>query len=122
MPAVGRKLNFSDWLQVELDKRQWSQADLARASDLSRAVINKLLNGKTYPQPTTLQAIARAFKVPVESAYRAAGLLPESSESEFFVSEVAHKLSLIRDSQRRTTALRLLNALIDEEEDERRPS
>ena len=57
---------FSDWLQSELDKRQWSQAELAYSAGISRAVINKLLNKKTYPQPDTLQAIARALKIPVE--------------------------------------------------------
>ncbi|MEW5829096.1 MAG: helix-turn-helix transcriptional regulator [Chloroflexota bacterium] len=101
-----------------MNKRQWSQSDLARAADLSRAVINKLLNEKTYPRPTTLAAIARAFKIPTETAYRAAGLLPRVSESETFEAEIAHKLSLIKEPNRKATALRLLTALIDEEENE----
>ena len=107
--------NFSNWLQTELDKRQWSQADLAYSAGISRAVVNKLLNKKTYPQPDTLQAIARAFKIPVETSYRAAGLLPEQSEMDDFEAEIVHKLKLIKDPKRRETALRLLNTLIEEE-------
>jgi transcriptional regulator with XRE-family HTH domain len=118
MPLAGNKLNFSDWLQAELDKRQWSQADLARSAGLSRAVINKLLNGKIYPQPATLEAMARALKLPVETTYRAAGLLPEIPEPEAFVAEIAHMLRLIKNPQRKATAVRLLKALIDEEENE----
>jgi transcriptional regulator with XRE-family HTH domain len=108
--------NFPDWLQSELDKRRWSQADLAYSAGISRAVVNKLLNRKTYPQPDTLQAIARAFKIPVETVYRAAGLLPQESETDAFAAEVVHKLKLIKSPKRRKTALRLLKALIDEEE------
>jgi transcriptional regulator with XRE-family HTH domain len=109
---------FPDWLQSELDKRQWSQADLAYSAGISRAVINKLLNKKTYPQPDTLQAIARALKIPVESIYRVAWLLPEESETEAFTAEIVHKLKLIKSPKRRETALRLLEALIDEETNE----
>jgi transcriptional regulator with XRE-family HTH domain len=108
--------NFPDWLQSELDKRRWSQADLAYAAGISRAVVNKLLNRRTYPQPDTLQAIARALKVPVETVYRAAGLLPRETESETFEAEIVHKLKLIKSPKRRKTAITLLKALIDEEE------
>lgn len=110
--------NFPDWLQSELDKRDWSQADLANSAGISRAVVNKLLNRKTFPQPDTLQAIARAFKIPVETVYRAAGLLPQETESETFEAEIIHKLKLIQSPERRKTAVRLLKALIDEEENE----
>jgi len=110
--------NFPDWLRAELDKRNWSQADLAYSAGISRAVVNKLLNRKTYPLPHTLQAIARAFKIPVETVYRAAGLLPQETEPETFEAEIIHKLKLIKSPERRKTAVRLLKALIDEEENE----
>jgi transcriptional regulator with XRE-family HTH domain len=108
--------NFPDWLQSELDKRRWSQADLAYSAGISRAVVNKLLNRKTYPQPDTLQAIARAFKIPVETVYRAAGLLPQETESESFEAEIVHKLKLIKNPKRRSTAIKVLKALIEEED------
>jgi len=79
-------------------------------------VVNKLLNRKTYPQPDTLQAIARAFKLPIETVYRAAGLLPPETEAETFEAEVIHNLRLIKSPQRRNTAIKILKALIDEEE------
>ena len=109
---------FSEWLLAELNNRQWTQSELARVAGLSRAVIHKLINGKTYPQPDTLQAIARAFKMPVESVYRTAGLLPKETKEATFAAEIAHKLSLIKSPKPRETALNLLKALIDEDENE----
>lgn len=120
MFSAGQQLRFSEWLQSELNKRGWSQSDCARAANLNRAVINKLLNGKSRPQPATLVAIARAFKVPVETAYRAAGYLPPTMDGDEASGEVVHIFRSIQSPQRKATALMLLKALITEEENEQR--
>jgi transcriptional regulator with XRE-family HTH domain len=120
MFSVGQNTYFSEWLQAEMDKRDWSQSDCARAAELNRAVINKLLNGKCKPQPSTLVAIARAFKIPVETAYRAAGLLPPSTDYDDTTEELMHVFKSIQSPQRRSTAVMLLKALVTEEESERR--
>ena len=120
MFSVGPNAYFATWLQSEMDKRGWSQSDCARAADLNRAVINKLLNGKCRPQPTTLIAIARAFKIPVETAYRAAGLLPASADLDDTTAELMYIFKSIQSPQRKTTAMNLLKALVLEEENELR--
>ena len=78
MSHVGQNILFSEWLLAQMSKRGWSQSDLARACELNRAVINKLLNRKTNPQPSTLEAIARGLKTPVESDLSCRG--PVTSE------------------------------------------
>ena len=118
MAAVGERIYFSEWLQNEMNKRGWSQSDLARAADLNRAVINKLLNGKSHPQPATLEAISRALKIPLETTYRAAGLLPASSDNDDTLDEAIYVLKNIHSTQRKATAVALLRALIAEEENE----
>lgn len=120
MFIVGQSLRFAEWLQSELDKRGWSQSDCARACDLNRAVINKLLNGKSKPQPGTLMAIARGFKIPVETAYRAAALLPPSTEGDETTRELIHIFQSLRSPQRRATAIMLMKALVAEEENQQR--
>jgi transcriptional regulator with XRE-family HTH domain len=120
MFPVGQKLYFSEWLQAEMDKRGWSQSDLARAAELNRAVINKLLNGKSHPQPSTLEAISRALKVPLEIIYRVAGLLPADPDNDDVTEEAMYIFKSIQNSQRRATAIALLKALIMEEEKEQR--
>jgi len=120
MFGVGQNLRFIEWLQTEMDKRGWSQSDCARACDLNRAVINKLLNGKCKPQPATLMAIARGFKIPLETVYRAAGLLPPSSDGDETTLEVIHIFQSLQSPQRKATALMLLKALVAEEENQLR--
>ena len=120
MFAVGQNMRFPEWLQAEIDKRGWSQSDCARACDLNRAVINKLLNGKCKPQPLTLMAIARGFRIPVEVAYRAAGYLPPSSDWDDATQEVILIFKSIQSPQRKSTALMLLKALVTEEENQLR--
>lgn len=121
MFAVGQKIDFSVWLQNEMDKRGWSQSDLARYADLNRAVINKLLNGKSHPQPPTLEAISRALKIPIEITYRAAGLLPTNPDNDDAIEEAIHVLKRIQSAQRKATAIALLKALITEEETDQKP-
>jgi transcriptional regulator with XRE-family HTH domain len=118
MFSVGQHLRFSEWLQVELDRRGWSQSDCARSANLNRAVINKLINGKSRPQPSTLAAIARAFKIPVETVYRAAGLLPPNTDHDDSTQELMYIFKSIQSPRRKATAIMLLKALIDEEENE----
>lgn len=120
MFLVGQNLRFAEWLQAEMDKRGWSQSDCARACELNRAVINKLLNGKSRAQPFTLAAIARGFKIPVETAYRAAGLLPPNIDGDDSTQEVVYIFRSIQSPQRKATAIMLLKALVAEEENEQR--
>lgn len=120
MFPVGQSLRFAEWLQLEISKRGWSQSDCARACNLNRAVINKLLNGRCNPQPATLMAIARGLKIPVITAYQAAGLLPASTENEQTTQELLFVFSRIKSPRRKATAIRLLNALANEEESEQR--
>lgn len=120
MLGVGQHVRFTEWLQTEMDKRGWSQSDSARACDLNRAVINKLLNGKCRPQPATLMAIAHGFKIPLETVYRAAGLLPPSSDGDETMLELLHIFKSLQSPQRRATAIMLLKALVAEEENQLR--
>jgi transcriptional regulator with XRE-family HTH domain len=120
MAAVGKNHKFNDWLVREMSKRGWSQSDLARSSELNRAVINKLLNGQSLPRPSTLEAISRALKVPVEKVFRVAGLLPEIPENDGYLEEVIHHIRQIQDPQRKATLLLLIKALYSEEEQEKK--
>lgn len=120
MSVVGHHLVFTEWLHMEMQKRGWSQSDCARACGLNRAVINKLLNGKCKPQPATLIAIARGFRIPVEVAYRAAGYLPQSNDGDEATQELVYLFNRLQSPQRRATAITLVNALVTEEENQRR--
>ncbi len=67
--------NFKDWLASELKNRRWRQADLVRESGLDSAVISNLINGKRKPGETTVRAISKAFGLPQETVFEAAGIM-----------------------------------------------
>ena len=74
---------FSEWLNEEMNKRGFSQSDLARASGLTRQVISYYLVGSSKsPNPQALIAIAHALGVSPISVFRKAGLLPPGPENE----------------------------------------
>jgi len=103
------------WLTNEMDKRGWSQSDLARAANLHRAVINKILKNKTVASNDTLIAISHGLNIPVEASFRASGLLPTISEEDEFLEEAAYLLRSIRSVERRKIAVSLLKVLANSE-------
>ena len=74
---------FSEWVQGELDKREWSQADLARKAGVSRASVSLVISQNRKPGPEFCRAIARAMELPEEYIFRKARLLsPKPDEPD----------------------------------------
>lgn len=87
-------VNFSDWLNEEMSKNEWSQSDLARKAGLTRGAVNHLLSGRTKtPDNETIEKLAHAFDLSPESVMRYANILPISQEQDPWVTEMSHKLS-----------------------------
>lgn len=68
-------MTFANWLQGELDRREWNQADLSRASGLSSAAISRILTGTRQPGLAACRQIAKALHVPAETVLQAAGVI-----------------------------------------------
>ena len=68
-------MEFSDWIVEQLNSRGWSQADLARASKLTRGSISNYVNGRV-PDNEALKKIAHAFRLPISDVFQAANALP----------------------------------------------
>jgi transcriptional regulator with XRE-family HTH domain len=109
-------MDFADWLQKELDKRDWSQAKLAKNAGINRTGINKIINRshKTNPSPETLEAIAKALKIPADEVYRHAGILPPVSEQDS-QDELAQYLFDQLNDDNKTKALEYLEFLKQQE-------
>lgn len=76
---------FSDWLIEQMQNKNWSQSDLARASGLTRQTISYYLSDKsTKPDEGALTKIAHALKISPITVLRKAGLLPEGGENASF--------------------------------------
>lgn len=87
------KLTFGQWLQFEREKREWTQSDLARKSDKDRAVINKIESGGAMPAVETYLALADALELSPIVLFRAAGLLPPSTEEKVTLEDWQYLLS-----------------------------
>jgi transcriptional regulator with XRE-family HTH domain len=86
-------IDFPRWLAEQRKERGWSQADLARAARISPQVVSDYEGYKRkYFDETILQKIAKGFKIPVETVYRAAGFLPPATEVDEIVAEINHLL------------------------------
>ena len=106
--------NFGAWLLQELERREMSQSELSRVSGLSRGTLSNLISGTRGRGPDSIEAIARAFKMPPEHVFRMAGLLPQKADTDEWVEEMNHKMGLL-DHAKRPMAERLLNALLEED-------
>lgn len=59
--------SLSNRIQDAMDKRGWTQADLARMTGLSTAVVSQIVSGKTKdPRFMSVVKIAKALDVSLE--------------------------------------------------------
>jgi transcriptional regulator with XRE-family HTH domain len=117
-----RNIDFPSWLQDRLNERNWRTTQLAKHSRISDAAISRILNGQRNAGPETLTAFAKAFNIPVEEAFRAAGLLPEPQDTkrDQWVRRIEHKLEKITDEDDRQTIEGLIDILSPDKKERRR--
>ena len=94
------KSDFVSWVQDELDKRNMSQAELARKSGLTRSAINKLINRRqNSPGSDMCIGIATAFNLSPEVVFRKAGLLPQKQKNNPFIEKLIHLASQLPEDE-----------------------
>jgi transcriptional regulator with XRE-family HTH domain len=90
-------MKFNDWILEQLSKKNWSQADLARQSGLTRGAVSNYINGR-IPNDEGLQKIAKAFDVPVDFVYEKAGILAPKNELSTVKRSLLHLAENMPDS------------------------
>jgi transcriptional regulator with XRE-family HTH domain len=105
---------FSDWLTSQLKERKMSPAELSRLIKKDQSVISRILSGERSPANETLDAIAKALKLPPTQVFEAAGILPPKAGEDPWVEQMDLKLRSIKDPNKREIAEKMLDALIDE--------
>lgn len=106
--------NFSDWLNEELNKRGWIQADLYRRSGLSRTSISDVIAGNLAPGYKFCAAIARALDLPPEFVMRKAGLLPPEPTQNEKTERLLYLFDQLSERDR-DNLLMIASALLDQE-------
>lgn len=94
-------IDFANWLIEEMEKREWSQSDLARKANINRQVISTYVQRKrTKPDEDVLISIAHAFKLPPEIVFRAAGLLPPAVHIDDDMQQIIHEIDKLPKQDR----------------------
>lgn len=107
MSFVSDRENFSRWLQREREKRDWSQNELATRAGLARQIVNRIEAGQVEPAARTLQALATALGIPVQTLFRVVGYLPKDPSADPLIEEGIHILQQL-EGEYKEEALRQL--------------
>lgn len=91
-------MDFADWLQKELDKRNWKQADLAKRASLGTGTVSRIMNKERAPGAEACLGIAEALRLPPEIVFRKAGLLPERGDPSPAVTEIVYLFNQLDDA------------------------
>jgi transcriptional regulator with XRE-family HTH domain len=76
-------MEFSSWLLEEMNKRGWSQSELARAAGLNRQSISDYVTQRRIkPDPDALVSLAHGLSISPVTVFRKAGLLPEGGDDK----------------------------------------
>jgi len=84
---------FASWLTEELDKRGWSNSELARRSEVVPSTISMVISRQNQPGLDLCLGLARALHLPPEVVLRKAGLLPPEPDESELVSEMVYLVS-----------------------------
>ena len=87
------KVDFAEWLNNVLSDKEIKPVELARMARIDPGVVTRILKAERSPRPKTIEAIARALKLPLETVFRAAGLLPPQSPQSELISRIIHLTS-----------------------------
>lgn len=68
--------SFPKWLQRQLDRREWSQADFARKLCVSTGLVSNWITGVRRPNPESCDRIADVLFVDVDEVLAIAGHRP----------------------------------------------
>lgn len=109
-------MDFVTWLESELDKRDWSQSDLSRKGDLTTAQISRVMTRQQNAGKAFLVGVAKAFRIPLEEVYRAAGELPPITYRDTLLERIKEKAKQIKDPRDIERLEKFIDVLVGEED------
>ena len=75
MDGANPEPSYSAWLRQEMRRREWRQADFARATEIDVSMISRWLQGRR-PDPASLERVAVALGVDLDALLTLAGHRP----------------------------------------------
>jgi len=109
-------VEFTEWLDRELLRRDWTRADLAQRAKISQSALSLIYSQNRKPGADVCNGIAVALKIPSEEVFRAAGLLPKNNQVDADAERAAHLIQTLKKPANKRRALDYLELLLRQEE------
>lgn len=68
-------MEFTEWMRAEMEKRGWSQSELARRMQSDPGTVGNVVNGNRQAGPDFCIALAQVLRMSREEVFRARGWL-----------------------------------------------
>jgi transcriptional regulator with XRE-family HTH domain len=75
---MGDGKRFATWLEGQLRRREWSQADFVRRTGFSSGVVSSWVTGSRKPKPESADRIASALSVDLDEVLDLIGARPNT--------------------------------------------
>jgi transcriptional regulator with XRE-family HTH domain len=113
--TMSNVIEFSEWLEAELQERGWNAQDLARTAGIHPSHLYRVLNRERNPGPDVCVAIAAALRLPPDLVFRQAGILPDApiSEPSTETRQMMALFNQLSDDDQRSILV-MLRALVQE--------
>jgi transcriptional regulator with XRE-family HTH domain len=103
--------SFQEWMQEEMSRREWRQADFARAAGVDVSMVSRWLRGRR-PDPASLERVAAALGVDLDALLTLAGHRPRSPRDDD--PRVATLIAKVRQVQWTAERFLIVDALLDD--------
>jgi transcriptional regulator with XRE-family HTH domain len=107
--------SFAQWLEIEMQARNWKPADLSRASGIDQGTLSNVLNGIRGAGLTFCVRIADAFNIPAEIVLRRADLIPPAPTEDPLFEQARHYFNQLSEDEK-DIVLSQMRALVERRE------
>ena len=94
-------ITLIEWINGELQSRDWTAMDLSRRSGISQTHISKVMNEQRKPGNDFLLGIARAFDYPALSIFQMAGVLPVNKKDDPVINRMVYLLGKFPEDEKK---------------------
>lgn len=99
---------FPIWLARQLDRRNWSQTDLAKKVGTNSSVVSRWVRGERIPSTRSVEKIAEAFDVDPDYVLAISGHRPNDLDDE---DELKEELVAMIEAHPKPVSDRLIIAI-----------
>lgn len=91
--SIGESMNIGERIEAEMQKREWSEGELARRAGINQPTVHRIIKGESKsPRRDNVEAIAKAFGCSAEWLWTGAGVAPLGSRSDAAPASSAAKV------------------------------